>query len=245
MDLSKWLRLHWDRAGAWACVAAGAVALLLGWVGVSGSGYAAAQLPYIISGGVGGAFLLGLGAMLWISADLRDEWLKLDRIEERLDGVRDAIRERGVVYVAAVPSAAEGARGGNDGVAQPPADSPASSYAGQTPPGYMVPTPVANVPGLGLLSYQPEPKPPWGGDQMASEPGGDRRRGEDSNGHLPGQPIAGPIKDSAADSGADSPSRRRPRPGSAAKASGDGSGSRSGSQQAASGGADGSQSGSA
>jgi hypothetical protein len=29
-------------------------------------------------------FLLGLGAMLWLSADLRDEWRKLDRIERRL-----------------------------------------------------------------------------------------------------------------------------------------------------------------
>jgi len=40
--------------------------------------------PYIISGGIGGVFFLGLGATLWISADLRDEWRKLDRIEEAL-----------------------------------------------------------------------------------------------------------------------------------------------------------------
>jgi len=44
----------------------------------------AEQLPYIISAGIGGMFLLGLGAMLWLSADLRDEWRKLDRIERRL-----------------------------------------------------------------------------------------------------------------------------------------------------------------
>jgi hypothetical protein len=69
---------------AWVCVAAGVVVLIIGWVGVSGTEYPAAQLPYIISGGVGGIFLLGLGAMLWLSADLRDEWRKLDRIDENL-----------------------------------------------------------------------------------------------------------------------------------------------------------------
>ena len=29
-------------------------------------------------------FLLGVGAMLWLSADLRDEWRKLDRIEQAI-----------------------------------------------------------------------------------------------------------------------------------------------------------------
>jgi hypothetical protein len=32
-------------------------------------------------------FLLGLGAMLWHSADLRDQWRKLDRLEERFESV--------------------------------------------------------------------------------------------------------------------------------------------------------------
>jgi hypothetical protein len=82
MDIAKWLRLEWDRALSWAAVIAGAVALILGWVGVSGNQYTAGELPYIISGGIGGIFLLGLGAMVWLSADLRDEWRKLDRLED-------------------------------------------------------------------------------------------------------------------------------------------------------------------
>lgn len=84
MEPTKWLRLQWDRSLAWLLVAAGAVALIIGWVGVSGTAYSAEQLPYIISGGIGGIFLLGVGATLWLSADLRDEWRKLDRIEEAL-----------------------------------------------------------------------------------------------------------------------------------------------------------------
>lgn len=78
------LRAHWDRATAALAAFAGFVVLLLGWVGVSGEGLAAKQLPYMISGGIGGIFLLGLAAVLWLSADLRDEWRVLEEIRAAL-----------------------------------------------------------------------------------------------------------------------------------------------------------------
>jgi hypothetical protein len=81
MDILSYVRNQWDRVAAWVCIAVGAIALLLGWLGVSGTAYTAEQVPYVISGGVVGVFLLGLGALLWLSADLRDEWRKLDAIE--------------------------------------------------------------------------------------------------------------------------------------------------------------------
>jgi protein-S-isoprenylcysteine O-methyltransferase Ste14 len=88
VDLGKLLRQQWDRLAAFIAVAVGAVAVLLGWIGVSGHAYLANQLPYLISGGIGGLFLLGVGATLWISSDLRDEWHKLDRVERALDAAR-------------------------------------------------------------------------------------------------------------------------------------------------------------
>jgi hypothetical protein len=75
----------WDRALAVVLTIAGAVALIIGWFGVSREALAALQIPYIVSGGLGGIFLMGLGAALWLSADLRDEWHKLDRIEDALE----------------------------------------------------------------------------------------------------------------------------------------------------------------
>jgi hypothetical protein len=48
----------------------GAAALLIGYFGVSGTLDPAKQLPYLISGGVGGLFLLGVAAALLFSADL-------------------------------------------------------------------------------------------------------------------------------------------------------------------------------
>lgn len=78
------LRAMWDRIGAWLLILGGAVALVLGWVGASDTAYPAEQIPFVISGAILGLFLLGLGATLLISADLRDEWRKLDRIEDAI-----------------------------------------------------------------------------------------------------------------------------------------------------------------
>lgn len=86
MDLLTLLRTQWDRAAAWVSIAIGALALVIGWVGVSGTGLTAEQIPYVISGGLGGIFLLGLGAMLWLSADMRDEWRLLEELRRALEG---------------------------------------------------------------------------------------------------------------------------------------------------------------
>ena len=86
MDLVKYARNQWDRIGAWLCVIGGAVALLVGYLGVSDTLNTGEQLPYVVSGGMVGLFLLGLGALLWLSADLRDEWRKLDRLEQLVRG---------------------------------------------------------------------------------------------------------------------------------------------------------------
>jgi hypothetical protein len=84
VDIIKWLRNQWDRAAAVAAVIFGVVALILGYLGVSRSTLATQQIPYLASGGLAGLFALGLGATLWLSADLRDEWRKLDRIHEAI-----------------------------------------------------------------------------------------------------------------------------------------------------------------
>jgi hypothetical protein len=99
-DIVGWVRLQWDRAGAWVCLLAGVVTLFVGWLGVSATAYTAKQLPYIAGCGLGGMFLLGTSAMLWLSADLRDEWRKLDRIEKAIiehgtAGIDTSVVERG------------------------------------------------------------------------------------------------------------------------------------------------------
>ena len=82
MNISQWIRNQWDRVGAVTLFVAGALAVLLGWLGVSRSAYSAESLPYIVSGGFFGLLAVAAGGVLWLSADLRDEWRKLDAIEQ-------------------------------------------------------------------------------------------------------------------------------------------------------------------
>ncbi|MDX6215115.1 MAG: hypothetical protein QOG99_699 [Frankiales bacterium] len=84
MNLVQLLRNQWDRAGACLATIGGAVVLFLGYLGISGTSYTQEQLPYLVSGGAFGLFLLGVAGILWLTADLRDEWRKLDDLDEHL-----------------------------------------------------------------------------------------------------------------------------------------------------------------
>ena len=88
MDLKVIVRGLWDRLGGWLLIGLGGLALILGWVGVADTPLTSEQMPYVVSGGLFGLALIGTGATLLISSDLRDEWRKLDDIE-------DAIRQSG------------------------------------------------------------------------------------------------------------------------------------------------------
>ena len=87
------LRQNWERALGVAAAVGGAIAILIGWIGVSGSLRTFQQISYVISGGFFGLFLLGLGSTLWLSADQRDTWRKLDALEAKLTDVTPEIPE--------------------------------------------------------------------------------------------------------------------------------------------------------
>jgi hypothetical protein len=89
-NLAALIRTQWDRAGALGLVVVGLLALLFGWIGMSGAVLTYEQLPYILSGGLFGLSLITVGTGLWLSADIRDEWRRIDRLEE-------ALRDRGGV----------------------------------------------------------------------------------------------------------------------------------------------------
>jgi hypothetical protein len=107
MEFAGWVRDQWDRVLAGVAGAAGAVLLVVGWVQTSRALYPGQQLPYIVSAGLGGLFLLGVSATVWLSADLRDEWRKLDRVEETFADVstRLARLEAGGTAAEAAPLA--------------------------------------------------------------------------------------------------------------------------------------------
>jgi hypothetical protein len=84
MEIVKYLRLQWDRVAAGLALAGAVVALLIGYLGTAHTEYIAKQIPYLISGGLVGMMLLTVAAVLWISADLRDEWRMMHRQNEAI-----------------------------------------------------------------------------------------------------------------------------------------------------------------
>jgi hypothetical protein len=62
-------------------VALGALAILLGYLGVSREALVAKQLPYLISGGIFGLALVALGVFYLATEDLRHDSGRLDRLE--------------------------------------------------------------------------------------------------------------------------------------------------------------------
>lgn len=86
MDFVKFAAKQWDRVCAWILIVVGIVLIVRGWFGVSSTPFVAEQMPYVVSAGLGGLVAVGLGAMLWLSADLRDEWRKLDELAWLLRG---------------------------------------------------------------------------------------------------------------------------------------------------------------
>lgn len=74
MELVNYVKTQWDRVGAVSATVLGLVVLLVGYLGTSHTEYIAEQIPYLISGGLLGIVFLTIGAVLWLSADLRDEW---------------------------------------------------------------------------------------------------------------------------------------------------------------------------
>ena len=71
----------------WLLGAIGGLAVIGGYWGVSGTLDPGKQLPYIISGGIGGVFLLGLGAALVFSSDLAANRNELAEMKEMLEDV--------------------------------------------------------------------------------------------------------------------------------------------------------------
>lgn len=106
----RWAVAQWDRVAGWACVGGGAVLTLFGAINVSRARDQLDQLSYLASGAALGLFLLGVGAILILTADLRDEWGKLDEVASLLR------REGEPAPEITLPEAGESSNGRSDAV---------------------------------------------------------------------------------------------------------------------------------
>jgi hypothetical protein len=79
-----YLKAQWDRSIAVGCLVVAAIAMLNGYLGISDTPHVADQLPYFISAGAFGVALCAVAGMLWVSADLRDEWREIRSLRAEL-----------------------------------------------------------------------------------------------------------------------------------------------------------------
>ena len=75
-------------AVGWILVGAGALAILIGYFGLADRVLVAEQLPYLISGGIGGIALVIVGGVILATNDGRREADRLDDIEDEIAELR-------------------------------------------------------------------------------------------------------------------------------------------------------------
>jgi len=73
------------KALAAALTVAGLVAVLVGYLGVRNQSHIELQLPYLISGGLGGLVLMGLGALVLIQYQMRIQARRFAEMTDSLD----------------------------------------------------------------------------------------------------------------------------------------------------------------
>lgn len=71
----------------WALAALGLIGLVVAWAGVSGEIFVARQVPYVVSGGLGGIALIVLAGVLLGTHDLYGYAARLDRVEQKVDDI--------------------------------------------------------------------------------------------------------------------------------------------------------------
>lgn len=88
--------LEWRQTLGGVALIAGLVAILVAWFGSSGTLDPGKQMPYLVSGGIGGAALIAVGMTLFLSLEhARDREAlgrlldRLDQLEHRLDPIGD------------------------------------------------------------------------------------------------------------------------------------------------------------
>lgn len=132
---------------AWGFTFAGMLTVGFGWYGISGEANTWRQLPYLLSGGVGGASLVAVGVALLVSSEHGRDRDALELVLDRLDSIEYELVEHATTPVlsqarhpartrepATAGARARGVRGddqdGARGQARLPARGPAASRNG-------------------------------------------------------------------------------------------------------------------
>jgi hypothetical protein len=133
----------------WVLAALGALALFLGWYGVSGESLTSKQLPYLVSGGLTGIALVIVASVFLATEDVRRQLSRVDDLHRKVDDLYALFVED----LSAPPAAAsEGPRDG-------PRDRRRKTTGAATDPAEVVALPAGSSyhrPDCALVTGKPE-----------------------------------------------------------------------------------------
>jgi hypothetical protein len=92
--LWRWLGRASRPWAGWVFIGLGALVMLLGYLGVSREAVVAKQIPYLVSGGIGGVLLVVVGAYFLGTEELRKDSGRLDRLEQMVEELHAALLDR-------------------------------------------------------------------------------------------------------------------------------------------------------
>ena len=78
----------------WILIGIGAILMFAGYMGVSREALPAKQIPYLVSGGIGGIFFAVLGAYFLGTHQIRADSGRLDRLEQMVEDLHGALLSR-------------------------------------------------------------------------------------------------------------------------------------------------------
>lgn len=111
----RWVAKATRPVVGWVLVGLGALFILFGWIGISGEALVAKQMPFLISGGLGGMLLVGIGAVFLATEDMRRDSGRLDRLEAMVNELHAVLLSRpdapDLDAAAAAANRAEGQNG--------------------------------------------------------------------------------------------------------------------------------------
>ena len=81
------------QAIAIALIVLGMIGVIVAWFGISGTLDPGEQMPYLASGGIGGAALIAIGVMMYVSWEHVQDRAALATLLQRLEAVEIALRE--------------------------------------------------------------------------------------------------------------------------------------------------------
>ena len=90
----KWVGRATRPVWGWILVGVGLLLILIGYLGISREALVAKQLPYLISGGIGGIALIGFGTMLVGTEDLKRTQERIDHLEDLVADLHAALLSR-------------------------------------------------------------------------------------------------------------------------------------------------------